>query len=186
MRNRHRRTAATAGALVVAGLAGLAGVAVAGTWSASPAQDVAAGGSVATAVAAPPPFSVPTPAAPEPLDVEPAPDAPVARDEPVPADGGTVQVIVTFAGVEPSVDGVEVDGFVSGVVEGSGVCTLRLTRGERSAEVSREAVPDATTTSCGALVVPLDDLAAGTWEAVLSYSSPTSTGTADPVRVEIG
>lgn len=134
---------------------------------------------------APPAFSTPTPTAPRPLEVEPGPEEVVATDDPVTPPLGVAPVFVTFAGVEPSVDGVEVSGFVASVVEADGTCSLLLTGEAESVQVSREAVPNASTTSCGALVVPLTQLSSGTWSAVLSYSSSTSNGSSDPVSIEV-
>ena len=45
-------------------------------------------------------------------------------------------------------------GYVSGVIEDGGVCTLTLTQGSSSVTVEGPAMPDATTTVCGGLVVP--------------------------------
>lgn len=189
MRSRRRRTGSAAAlalvlvvaaAVVIAMRAGLIG-------------DRTAASAATSTATAPPRFSTPTPSAPAALPVEPGPNQPVATD-PTPStvptagsSGGTarVQVVITYADANPDGGGIEVDGFVPGVVESNGRCTLRLTNGQRSAEVSGDAQPNASTTSCGALVVPADQVSAGTWGAVLSYASATSAGSSSLVDVVV-
>jgi hypothetical protein len=101
-----------------------------------------------------------------------------------PGRPGSVVVTTTYAGVLPGGTGVEAGGFVD-VVEPDGTCTLTLRRGSETHEASAAATPDRTGTSCGGLEVPLQDLDAGTWTAVLSYSSPTSAGSAAAVDVVV-
>lgn len=83
---------------------------------------------------------------------------------------------------------IEVNGYVSGVVEDGGTCTLTLvsaTNGKR-VTTTRTAIANATNTSCGVNSIPLSNLFAGNWMATLSYSSTTSTGqsTATPIEVK--
>lgn len=116
---------------------------------------------------------------PGPADV--ANDAPV-EDEP----GSDVDVVVSYAGVEPGGTAVEVAGFVTGLVEAGGRCSLVLNRsGHDERHVDGEAVPDAQSTSCALLSVPVDRLAPGTWTARLEYRSGTSSGSSDEVPVVI-
>ena len=109
----------------------------------------------------------------------------VATDEPVVVTGAEVPVTVTFYGWNPDAQVVEVGGYVTGVVEDGGVCTLTLTKGGRTVTGSTNALPDASTTACGAVTVPGDQVSAGTWQAVLSYSSAGHSGTAEAVDVEV-
>lgn len=82
---------------------------------------------------------------------------------------------------------IQVNGFVSGVVEDGGVCTLTLTSSTTGKQVSssRSAVANATNTSCGASTIAVSRLSPGEWQAVLSYSSSTSTGKSDPLQLEV-
>jgi len=74
-----------------------------------------------------------------------------------------------------------VNGYVDGVVESGGTCTLTLKDSAgRTVSSSRPAQPDATTTTCGQSAISLSKLHAGTWQATLSYSSATSVGATDP------
>jgi hypothetical protein len=95
-----------------------------------------------------------------------------------------VDVVVSFAGWEAEVAAVEVSGFVP-VVESDGVCRLVLTSGTGEVAVEQPATPDASTTACGWMSVGRDQLAPGTWTAVLTYASGTSVGTSAPARVEV-
>jgi hypothetical protein len=70
-------------------------------------------------------------------------------------------------------------------VESGGSCTLVLSRGGRIVTVTTKAQPDATTTNCGNLVVGRNKLEAGSWSAVLRYSSPTARGVSEPATVEV-
>lgn len=69
-----------------------------------------------------------------------------------------------------------VNGYVSGVVEDGGTCTLTLRNGNKVVTQSRQAVANATNTSCGQTAIP-HSISPGAWQATLSYSSPTSQGT---------
>jgi hypothetical protein len=109
----------------------------------------------------------------------------VATDQPAAAEGGDVLVEVTFAGWNPADREAEIGGFVSGVVEDGGTCTLTLSKGGETVSAEAEGMADASTTSCGEVAVGADRLSAGTWEAVLSYASATSAGSAEPVRIEV-
>jgi hypothetical protein len=109
----------------------------------------------------------------------------VATDPPATSSGGRARVVITSADVQPADGVVEVDGYVAGLVEESGTCTVTLTSGTRSARATGPAWPDASTTSCGSIVVPVDRLDAGTWRAVLSYASPSSAGSSAPVDVTV-
>jgi hypothetical protein len=80
---------------------------------------------------------------------------------------------------------VEVGAYLAGVAESGGTCTLTLTgvAGTATAQVTAE--PDAASTSCPTLAVPGAELSSGTWSAVVSYASPSTSGTSDPVDVVV-
>lgn len=124
------------------------------------------------------------PTAPDPTEVatDPAPST-----APAPTDGarGDATVQITYYGWNPGSSVVEVGGFVPFLVEEGGTCTLTLTQGSASATVTREATPNVSNTACGELVVPGDQLAPGTWSAVLAYESDSSTGATEAVEVQV-
>lgn len=105
-----------------------------------------------------------------PYTIKPEPTF-VATDSP-PAAGGP-DVVLTYAGYEPSTGTVRANGFVAGVIRDGASCTLTLTSGNREISTSSEAVADATTTSCG-LMETEAGVPSGTWEATLSYSGTRS------------
>jgi hypothetical protein len=119
--------------------------------------------------------------------IGPGPDdgRPVATDEPVVVTDREVPVSVTYFGWNADAHEVQVGGFVGGVVEQGGVCTLTLTKGADTVTGRTEALPDASTTSCGEVVVPGAEVSAGTWQAVLSYSSDGHSGTSESVDLEV-
>lgn len=127
-----------------------------------------------------------TPADPAP-STDPS-DAPAGTD---PVDGatlpprsGTVTVTTTFWGWDPAAGAATVGGYAD-TLEPAGTCTLTLTGPAATVTRSAAATPDASTMSCGDLSVAGAELATGTWQAVLSYASPTSTGTAAAVTVDV-
>jgi hypothetical protein len=165
-----------------AAVAGVAAVVVGALWvGGDAAGNAAAGRTAAETPAAGAPTSSAIPAA-TPVAM-PEQDEDVATDSPVPADGGNVGVVVTQAGWAASGQGVEVVGFVTGVVEDGGTCRVTLTRGDQSFSAEREGSADATTTACGSLEVGDARMDVGEWQAVLSYESDDSAGSSAPVAV---
>lgn len=81
---------------------------------------------------------------------------------------------------------VSVNGYVDGIVESGGSCTLSLvdTSG-KTVTSTRSAQPDASTTTCGRSIISGTKLHPGTWSATLSYTSDKYTGVSDKVSIEI-
>jgi hypothetical protein len=153
-------------------------------WPGTSASSDASSSSGATTVATP---------TPEPAQQSPvAPDAPnpssgqtVATDEPVVVDTEAVPVVLTYSAWSAADRKVLAGGYVTGVIEDGGVCTLTLTRNGATVVAEGAAMADATTTVCGGLSIAGSQLAAGTWQAVLSYASSTHTGASAAVAVEV-
>jgi len=179
------------GAAVVAGVAVLGLVAVLLTRSAAdedtePSSASGADG-VPVASAAPTPASTPTasPSASPSPSPDPTPSAEPSRGQTAAPDTrASTSVSVVTAAWSPERAAIEVSGLVD-VVEAGGTCTLVVSLGSASATATSAAEPDATSTSCGTLAVARADLAPGRWSAVLRYDSPTTTGTAAPVTIEV-
>jgi hypothetical protein len=124
------------------------------------------------------------PTALPPISTEPPPV--VATDPPQEsAEGGQVDVFLSVLEWDDATSAVQAGGYVAGVLELEGRCTLELTRGEDSQLETAAAQPDASTMSCGALAVEGDRISPGTWTAVLSYASDTAQGTSAPVEVDV-
>ena len=121
-----------------------------------------------------------------PIPTVPAPED-VATDTPVPPrDPGTeVTPQLTYYGWVDDLDAVEAGGIVLGIVESGGTCTLTMTKGSATVDVSTVAIDNVTSTSCPAMTVPGDRLETGTWQATLSYESDTTRGAGDAVEVDV-
>ncbi|WP_091555484.1 hypothetical protein [Klenkia taihuensis] len=91
----------------------------------------------------------------------------------------------TYASYDVSGAQVEAGAFIPEVIETGGTCTLVLNLGEVSAQARSAAVPDASSTSCGALSIPAADLGTGAWDGFISYESATSNGRSDDFVVVI-
>jgi hypothetical protein len=148
--------------------------------TASAADETAA--SVTTSASAPAPVE-PTAVAPD--EPNPSSGQTVATDEPVVVETEVVPVVLTYSAWSPADRQVLAGGYVAGVIEDGGVCTLTLTNGSATVTVDGPAMPDATTTVCTGLSVPGERLSAGTWQATLAYESPTHRGTSAAAPVEV-
>jgi hypothetical protein len=110
----------------------------------------------------------------------PAPGTSAGDKSRLPAD-----VVVTVARWSEEASRAEIGGYVDGLVEDGGSCTATFTLGARSVVVSGQAFADVTTTSCGDLAAAGTQLSTGTWTAVLSYDSPTSSGASASVSIGV-
>jgi hypothetical protein len=186
-----RRTALARGAWVAAAVLVLTGCS---SFTSAPAasEGTGAGPSASSTPAA----STSAGAAPtEATGTASSPDAPtdeadptdVATDPPVDvAPGDDLDVVVSFAAFQPGSGAVEASGSVPGLVEDGGRCVLVLSRaGRADVSVEGEAFPDAQSTSCDLLSVPVDRLSPGTWTARLDYRSDTSSGSSADVEVVV-
>ena len=109
----------------------------------------------------------------------------LATDAPVVSTAAAVPVQVTFHDWNAVQRQVMVGGYVPGVVEEGGTCTLTLTQAGKSVSAKVSATADASSTACGAVTVAGNSLAAGTWQAVLSYASGAHSGSAPAVAIEV-
>jgi hypothetical protein len=96
-----------------------------------------------------------------------------------------VHPALVYADWDAAARQVEASGFVGDLVEAGGVCTLTLTNGSAQVQATVTSQLDASTTNCGPIVVPGAQLAAGVWQAVLTYRSETSHGTAEALTVSV-
>lgn len=102
-----------------------------------------------------------------------------------PLPGRTVDVTLGYADWDSAGEQVEAAGFVAGVVQSGGICTLTLARAGASVPVRNTAEADATTTNCGAFHVPGARLAPGQWQVTLTYQSATAHGTSAAMTVTV-
>jgi hypothetical protein len=95
----------------------------------------------------------------------------------------TVEVDITTW--NSKINNFTLNGFVQGVIERGGTCTLTMKSGASTVTESRSATANATNTTCGEISVPASKLHVGSWTAVLSYSSPTSKGASSSQAIEV-
>lgn len=162
----------------------LATLATTAACGSSPEEEAAASSSAAAAAAAtaaPGSYGSPVdPSLPNPSGVATDSPAPTAS-----ASAASATVVVTYSGWTDADAAVEFGAYVAGLAESGGTCTLTLTSGSRSARAQVSGEPDAASTSCPGMAVPGDELASGTWTAVVSYESPSTSGESDPVEVVV-
>ncbi|HWU10713.1 MAG TPA: hypothetical protein VN520_30875 [Streptomyces sp.] len=108
----------------------------------------------------------------------------VATDALVERPRGAVDVVLTYATLDEHAGTLQASGFVAGLIEDGGTCTLTLSQNETVITVESLAGADATTTSCGLLETGTT-LAPGTWEARLSYSSASAEGRSGALEVTV-
>lgn len=101
------------------------------------------------------------------------------------ASGVAVSPRLTYFGWNADISAVEAGGIVPAIVEAGGRCTLTLSQGGTEVDVSSEAIDNVTSTSCAEMVISGDQLAPGTWRAVLSYESATARGVSEAVEVQV-
>ena len=101
-----------------------------------------------------------------PSDPAPGPDASTP-----PADASGVPVLVA-ASLEA--DGVEMSGYVQGVIVDDGTCRYELTGPGGTTSVTTRSLADASVTTCPWGTIPSADLASGTYEARLVWESVAS------------
>jgi len=99
--------------------------------------------------------------------------------------GREVQVTLGFVDWDAAGQQVEAAGFVAGTVASGGVCTLTLTKGTATVTATSIAEADATTTNCGALTIPGAQVAAGSWQATLSYQADSAHGISAATTVTV-
>ncbi len=122
---------------------------------------------------------------------EAAKDAIVDEQQNQQSNSGTTQskkkaiVVANPYGENPEGDAIEVNGFVSNIIEDGGICTLSLKKDGKSVSVQRTATADAQTTTCGLLVIARAKLSQGSWQGTLHYESPKAEGTSSNFVVEV-
>lgn len=95
-----------------------------------------------------------------------------------------VSPVITYAGQYGSK--VEVGGYINGVFENGGICTVTFTKNGAVITKTSQGVGDVRTTSCPTLTAEASELSPkGAWEAVLSYDSPTAFGKSVSRTIEV-
>lgn len=95
-----------------------------------------------------------------------------------------VTPVITFVGVRNG--NVDVRSYVSEVYEATGTCTATLTKDGEKVSREVEGLQDATYTRCDRVLIPVDDFdSSGKWLLVVTYESPTASGSSESKEVLI-
>lgn len=110
------------------------------------------------------------------------------QQEPTGGDNEVTPVITSAGQFDDPQYGnrIEVRTFINGVYESGGTCTATFTQGSHKIERQVEAIQGATTTTCDVVAIPRSEFpSAGTWNLVVRYTSPTSSGSSEVTPVEV-
>ncbi|MGY2067549.1 hypothetical protein [Blastococcus sp. SYSU DS0619] len=114
------------------------------------------------------------------------PQATASSSAPAPAEDPIgVLVRQTYSGWDPDSSSVVVGAVVAGIIESGGTCTLTVAQGLTELTASSKGVADASTTTCGRMSVPGEDMDAGEWTALVSYESPAADGESQTFSVVV-
>jgi len=105
--------------------------------------------------------------------------------EPTPTTGTKKTVGVGIASAGPVETNVEVRAFVTDVIEGSGTCTATFKKGAITVTASSQAFIDVSTSQCEPIRIDASRFEKGTWNLVVSYTSPTSNGASETLEVSL-
>lgn len=111
-------------------------------------------------------------------------DAEPVTGEPEETGPAAADVVLTWSAWDAAAGRIQAGGYVTGVVETGGTCTLTLRSGGQVVTGTAPAEPDASTTVC-AIGVDGAGLGSGTWTAVLDYRSDAVAGSSDEREVEV-
>lgn len=97
----------------------------------------------------------------------------------------SVTPVISSWGQSAGDGNVEISGYVDGVYENGGTCTLTLEKSGKRVSQSQSAALNAQNISCGFISIERSKLDPGEWTATLAYSSNTASGTSQPVKIEV-
>jgi hypothetical protein len=137
-------------------------------------------------------------AAPDPTTAAPTPTETIASDTPAPiatpvvtsaptsgTDPRTVVVpAITSKDWDAAAKALDVSAIVTGVVEGGGTCTFTVASGSTVRTATSTGVAAGSYTGCPQ--VAIRDLAAGSWQVRVRYSSAKSVGSSTSATVTVG
>ena len=103
---------------------------------------------------------------------------------PPPGQKQSVTPVISSWG-QPDNQDVEVSGYVPGVFEEGGTCTVNMEKDGQKVAASKLATLSAQNVSCGFISVNRAQLSPGKWRITLSYSSTSAEGTSTAVDLEV-
>lgn len=99
---------------------------------------------------------------------------------------GEANVFITYA--SDSDNTIQVSSYVSNAFENNGTCTLTLTNGSSTIKRQDTGIENVSYTTCPTFTIDNTNdsvLAAGTWNATVSYSSPAYQGTSSATSLKV-
>lgn len=94
-----------------------------------------------------------------------------------------VEVGLTIVEVVSS--NLEIRAFVSDVISGTGRCVAYVNKGDRTVSRESAAFIDSSTTQCGNVSIPVEELSEGVWDVWVEFDSPEANGSSEKTKVEI-
>lgn len=125
----------------------------------------------------------PLPSASAPSGEATSPAEPSASASPTPSR--TPDVVVNVITADATDSELEATAMVSDVIEDGGECELIATSGSTTRRATADARSGPTSTFCGLMTIPLDELRAGSWRIVIQYESDAHFGVSEPTDIEI-
>lgn len=150
------------------------------------AEPGGAASSTVSAAAADPTVALPTPTETIASDTPPPVVTPVATSAPTPGTDSRAVVVpaITTKDWDATAKALDVSAIVPGVVEGGGTCTVTVGSGATIRTATSTGVAAGSYTGCPS--VAIHDLAAGSWQVRVRYSSAKSAGSSKPATVTVG
>lgn len=148
--------------------------------AASPASSEVADPSIPTAT----PTETIASDTPAPVVTPVATTAPTSASTTGADDRKAVVPAITTKDWDAAAQALDVSAIVTGIVESGGTCTVTVTSGSTVRTATSTGVAAGSYTGCSA--VAIKDLAAGSWQVRVRYSSTKSVGSSQPATVQIG
>ncbi len=95
----------------------------------------------------------------------------------------TIPVAISSASVIDN--NLEIRAFTPGIIEGTGECTATVSNGNKKVTAKSTAFIDTSSSICQPILIEKSQLGTGTWQVVVTYSSPDAKGTSQTVTVTI-
>lgn len=94
-----------------------------------------------------------------------------------------VKPIVTYATQYNSE--IEIGGYVNGIFEDGGTCTVTVTKDDKQQTKSVSSVKNVNSVDCPVMALATSSLSPGTWTAVITYTSATAEGKSESKTFEV-
>lgn len=109
-------------------------------------------------------------------------DQQTSEKAPTQSSSSAKQVTVAIVNASRANNTVTVSGYVTGVVEDGGTCTLTITKGSDKRTATASGFANSSTTNCPPIEIP--NISTAGWNAILSYQSSKASGSsgAQPIN----